>query len=155
MTNIDRLKAMYEELKELVNSELRKEEIKFSCDLTEKKLKECIVESVGKREEELISEDPYERLLTSTVLNCLDYGFSVCIKNEDFKVSEIYREVEFHVFRDDNGIWKINSITIKCDPEKIKEDKIIEIKNCINFFKKSCIENQEIHAIELNFELAE
>ena len=152
---IDRLNAMYDELKELIESKLGKEEVRFSCDLSEYKLKECIVERAGISEDDIISEDPYSRLLTLTVLNCLDYGLSACVKNEDFKVSEVYREADFHVVKDDRGIWRINSITIKCDPEKIKAERITEIKNCMNFFKQSCSKNGETAAFEINLEIAE
>ncbi|TFG23547.1 MAG: hypothetical protein EU529_07115 [Promethearchaeota archaeon] len=151
---IDRLNAMYEELKELIDSRLGKEEIRFSCDLSENKLKDCIVEKAGKSEEDLISEDPYSRLLTSSILNCLDYGLSICVKNDDFKVSDVYKEAEFHVEKDSMGIWRINSITLKFDPKKIKAERILEIKNCINFFKQSCSKNREAPAIEINLQIA-
>ena len=151
---IDRLNGMYEELKVLIDSKLGKEEVRFSCDLSENKLKDCIVEKAGKSQEDLISEDPYSRLLTLSVINCLDYGLSVCVKNEDFKVSDVYKEVEFHVEKDHKGIWRIDSITLKFDPNKIKAERISEIKNCINFFKKSCSKNRESPAIEINLEIA-
>ena len=152
---IDRLKAMYEELKELVESELGKEEVRFSCDLTDKKLKDCITEKAGKSEEELIAKDPQLRLLTSTVLNCLDFGLSACVKKEDFKVSNTYKEAEFYVAKDDKGIWRLNSITVKCDPNLLKEERLMEIKNCLKFFKESCSKEQEELQIEVNVIMSE
>jgi hypothetical protein len=152
---IDRLKAMYEELKELVESELGKEEVRFSCDLTEKKLKDCITEKAGKSKEELIARDPHLRLLTSTILNCLDFGLSACVKKEDFKVSNVYKEAEFYVSRDERGIWRLNSITIKCDPNLMKEERLTEIKNCLKFFKQSCSKEREELKIELNVIMSE
>lgn len=152
---IDRLKAMYEELKELVESELGKEEVRFSCDLTDKKLKDCITEKAGKSEEELIAKDPQLRLLTSTVLNCLDFGLSACVKKEDFKISNTYKEAEFYVAKDDKGIWRLNSITIKCDPNLLKEERLMEIKNCLKFFKESCSKEQEELQIEVNVIMSE
>ena len=152
---IDRLKAMYEELKELVESELGKEEVRFSCDLTDKKLKDCITEKAGKSEEELIAKDPQLRLLTSTVLNCLDFGLSACVKKEDFKISNTYKEAEFYVAKDDKGIWRLNSITVKCDPNLLKEERLMEIKNCLKFFKESCSKEQEELQIEVNVIMSE
>ena len=152
---IDRIKAMYEELKELVESELGKEEVRFSCDLTDKKLKDCITEKAGKSEEELIAKDPQLRLLTSTVLNCLDFGLSACVKKEDFKISNTYKEAEFYVAKDDKGIWRLNSITVKCDPNLLKEERLMEIKNCLKFFKESCSKEQEELQIEINVIISE
>ena len=146
---------MYEELKELVESELGKEEVRFSCDLTDKKLKDCITEKAGKSEEELIAKDPQLRLLTSTVLNCLDFGLSACVKKEDFKVSNTYKEAEFYVAKDDKGIWRLNSITVKCDPNLLKEERLMEIKNCLKFFKESCSKEQEELQIEVNVIMSE
>ena len=150
---IDRLKVMYEELKDLIESELGKEEVRLSCHLTDKKLTACISEAAQTKMEVSSDKKSYSRLLTTTVLNCLDAGLSACVNKEDFKVSNIYKEAEFYLVLDDKGFWGIKSITMKCDKKKIKEEQMQKIKNCLMVFKQSCSQDWEKNTIEINFEV--
>jgi len=150
---IDKLTAMYEELKDLIESELGKEDVRLSCDLTDKKLNACITEAAQTKMEVSSDKESYSRLLTTSALNCLDAGLSACVNKEDFKVSNIYKEAEFNLFLDDKGFWGIKSITIKCDKKKIKEEQMQKIKNCLMVFKQSCSQDWEKNAIEINLEM--
>jgi hypothetical protein len=148
------LDKMHEELKDLVNSRLINPEFKFTCELNDqKKLKDCITEEFNIEEAELIAEDP-SRLFTKSVLNCLDSGLSLCIKQKGLKLEELCTEADFFIVTDDKGLLNIESITVRLNPDKVKSSVLDKIKECLKFYEHTCNMNSIKMPIKLNFEFA-
>ena len=147
------LNKTYEELKEKLDSKLSSPEFKFSCELEGKKLKDCITEEFNLEESVLIEKDP-SRLLTTSVLTCLDSGLALCIKQKGLKLQELMTEAEFYIITDENGLLNIDSITIKLNPNKTDKNLLEDIKRCLKFYEKSCNERAVKIPIVINFEFA-
>lgn len=147
------LNKTYEELKEKLDSKLSSPEFKFSCELEGKKLKDCITEEFNLEESVLIEKDP-SRLLTKSVLTCLDSGLALCIKQKGLKLQELMTEAEFYIITDENGLLNIDSITIKLNPNKTDKNLLEDIKRCLKFYEKSCNERAVKIPIVINFEFA-
>jgi len=148
------LDKMHKDLKELVDSKASTPEFKFTCELgDQKKLKDCITEEFNIEEYKLIEEDP-SRLLTKSVLTCLDSGLALCIKQKGLKLEELMTEAEFNIITDEKGLLNINSINIKLNPHKIDNDLLNDIKRCLKFYEKSCNERAVKMPIVINFEFA-
>jgi hypothetical protein len=145
---------MHKDLKEIMDSKVSSPEFKFTCELGEqKKLKDCITEEFNLEESVLIEEDP-SRLLTKSVLTCLDSGLALCIKQKGLKLQELMTEAEFSLITDEKGLLNIDSITIKLDPSKVDKSMLVEIKSCLKFYEKSCNERAFKMPIVINFEFA-
>jgi organic hydroperoxide reductase OsmC/OhrA len=148
------LDKMHEELKDLIDSRLINPEFKLTCILNDqKKLKDCITEEFNIEEAEFIAEDP-SRLFTKSVLTCLDSGLSLCIKQKGLKLEELCTEADFFIVTDDKGLLNIESITVRLNPEKTKSSILDEIKNCLQFYEKTCNKNSIKMPIKVNFEFA-
>lgn len=147
------LNKTYEELKEKLDSKLSSPEFKFSCELEGKKLKDCITEEFNLEEYVLIEKDP-SRLLTKSVLTCLDSGLALCIKQKGLKLQELMTEAEFYIITDEKGLLNIDSISIKLNPNKTDKLLLEDIKRCLKFYEKSCNERAVKMPIIINFEFA-
>lgn len=148
------LNRMHKDLKEIMDSKVSIPEFKFTCELgDQKKLKDCITEEFNIEESKLIEEDP-TRLLTKSVLTCLDSGLALCIKQKGFKLEELMTEAEFHMITDEKGLLNIDSITIKLNPNKTDNVLLDDIKRCLNFYEKACNERAVKMPILINFEFA-
>ncbi len=150
----ENLNKIYEELKEKIDSRLNSPGFSFTCDLENKKLKDCITEEFNLEESVLIEEDP-SRLLTKSVLTCLDSGLALCIKQKGLKLEELMTEAEFYVITDERGLLNIDSITIKLNPNKTDKNLIEDIKRCLKFYERACNEKAVKMPIEITFEFAE
>jgi len=149
----EELNKTYEELKEKLDSKLSSPEFKFSCELEGKKLKDCITEEFNLEESVLIEKDP-SRLLTKSVLTCLDSGLVLCIKQKGLKLQELMTEAEFYIITDEKGLLNIESITIKLNPNKMDKNLLEDIKRCLKFYEKACNERAVKMPIVINFEFA-
>ena len=147
------LNKTYEEWKEKLDSKLSSPEFKFSCELEGKKLKDCITEEFNLEESVLIEKDP-SRLLTKSVLTCLDSGLALCIKQKGLKLQELMTEAEFYIITDEKGLLNIDSITIKLNPNKMDKILLEDIKRCLKFYEKACNERAVKMPIIINFEFA-
>lgn len=151
----EELNKVYEDLKEKLDSKLSSPGYRFTCELEDKKgkLKDCITEEFNIEESVLIEEDP-SRLLTQSVLACLDSGLALCIKQKGLKLEDLMTEAEFYVIADDKGMLNIDSITIKLNPNKIAAALLDDIKRCLKFYERSCNERAVEMPIVINFEFA-
>ncbi len=148
------LNKVHKDLKELLDSKTSNPEFKFICELgDQKKLKDCITEEFSIEESAYIEEDP-SRLLTKSVLTCLDSGLALCIKQKGLKLEELMTEAEFYLITDEKGLINIDSITIKLDPKKIDNTLLADIKRCLKFYERSCNERAVKMPIVINFEFA-
>ena len=149
------LNKVYEDLKEKLDSKLSSPGYKFTCELEDKKgkLKDCITEEFNIEESVLIEEDP-SRLLTKSVLTCLDSGLALCIKQKGLKLEDLMTEAEFYVITDEKGMLNIDSITIKLNPTKIDKVLLDDIKRCLKFYERSCNQRAVKMPIKLAFDFA-
>lgn len=151
---IDRLNKMYEHIKESVDSKLSDPGFKFTCEINGNKLRECITEYFYKEESELIAVDR-SRLFSRSVLNCLEVGLELCIKQKELKMEEICIEADFVVIKDKNNLLHVKSITIKVDPKKVNKEILECIKKCLKFYEFSCNKNSVKMPIKINFSIAD
>jgi hypothetical protein len=147
------LNKMYQDVKERLDSKINSDEFRFSCDLEGKKLKDCVTEEFNTEESALIQEDP-SRLFTKSVLECLDSGIALCIKQKDLKLEELMTEADFYLQKDDQGLLNINSIVIKMNPETTNTLVLNNIRSCLKFYETSCNKHAVKMPIKIAFEFA-
>ena len=149
------LNKIFEEIKEQLDSKLSSPGYKFTCELKEikGKLKDCITEEFDIEESVLIEQDP-SRLLTKSVLTCLDSGLALCIKQKGLKLEDLMTEAEFYMIKDEKGMLNIDSITIKLNPTKIDKVLLDDIRRCLKFYENSCNERAVKMPIGINFQFA-
>ncbi|MFX1572961.1 MAG: hypothetical protein ACFFB0_09435 [Promethearchaeota archaeon] len=118
------------------------EEKIFVCNLDDTNLFNCILNEVGEKDLDIISQDlPVKH--DETIINCVSASLVVCLRNLKDKLETL--EVQVKLSKYENGNWIINHINVIVS-EDVSDDLInSRINQCLKFIKRGCATDESIN----------
>ena len=113
----------------------------FECNLNDTNLFNCILNEVGEKDLNLLS-DSAPSLPDKTYINCINASLVNCLKNNKEELE--FPQVQLQIIKDESEEWLINQINIIVDTQ-FDDDLITErINQCLKFVKKACTIDESI-----------
>jgi len=118
------------------------EEKTFVCNLEDTDLFNCILNEVGEKDIESISQD-LPITLDETIINCINASLVICLRNLKDKLETL--EVQVKLSKYESGKWIIKNINIIVSKD-VNDDLInSRINQCLKFVKKGCATDDSIN----------
>jgi len=133
---------MSEEMKTKVGLSLEQEMI-FSCDLGDMKVKDCYVDDTNKDEVDMLGPNP-TRMLGLALLGCLSASFIFCLKKRNLTLDDLKAEAELTIARNKKGFWRVKKIDVDIDIKISDPDTRKRADQCRKMFEEYCIVTQAV-----------
>ena len=129
---------MSEGMKTKVGLSLEQEMI-FSCDLGDMKVKDCYVDDTNKDEVDMLGPNP-TRMLGLALLGCLSASFIFCLKKRNLTLDDLKAEAELTIARNKKGFWRVKKIDVDLDIIISDPDARKRADQCRKMFEEYCVE---------------
>jgi len=133
---------MSEGMKTKVGLSLEQEMI-FSCDLGDMKVKDCYVDDTNKDEVDMLGPNP-TRMLGLALLGCLSASFIFCLKKRNLTLDDLKAEAELTIARNKKGFWRVKKIDVDIDIKISDPDTRKRADQCRKMFEEYCIVTQAV-----------
>jgi len=133
---------MSEGMKTRVGLSLEQEMI-FSCDLGDMKVKDCYVDDTHKDEVEMVGPNP-TRMLGLALLGCLSASFIFCLKKKKLTLDDLKAEAELTIARNKKGFWRVKKINVDIDIKISDPDTRKRADQCKKMFEEYCVVTQAV-----------
>ncbi len=133
---------MSEGMKTKVGLSLEQEMI-FSCDLGDMKVKDCYVDDTNKDEVDMLGPNP-TRMLGLALLGCLSASFIFCLKKRNLTLDDLKAEAELTIARNKKGFWRVKKIDVDLDIIISDPDARKRADQCRKMFEEYCVVTQAV-----------
>jgi len=123
---------MSEGMKTKVGLSLEQEMI-FSCDLGDMKVKDCYVDDTHPT-----------RMLGLALLGCLSASFIFCLKKRNLTLDDLKAEAELTIARNKKGFWRVKKIDVDIDIKISDPDTRKRADQCRKMFEEYCVVTQAV-----------
>lgn len=128
---------MSEGMKTKVGLSLEQEMI-FSCELGDMKVKDCYVDDTNKDEVDMLGPNP------TRMLGCLSASFIFCLKKRNLTLDDLKAEAELTIARNKKGFWRVKKIDVDLDIKISDPDTRKRADQCRKMFEEYCIVTQAV-----------
>jgi len=128
----------------LIASDTRKE---LKCEFLDSNLSEC-VDLDNFQKFSLKSSE----ITNQTILNCINSMIITCVGKDKLDLNFSLIDTNIILKKEGEKKWKIEGIMLNLDPHFDNEIFLEQLKNCLKFFKVTCI---DLHSISFNITFSE
>jgi uncharacterized OsmC-like protein len=133
---------MSEGMKTKVGLSLEQEMV-FSCDLGDMKVKDCYVDDTHKDEADMLGPNP-TRMLGLALLGCLSASFIFCLKKRNLTLDDLKAEAELTIARNQRGFWRVKKIDVDINIKISDSDTRKRADQCRKMFEEYCVVTQAV-----------
>jgi len=133
---------MSEGMKTKVGLSLEQEMV-FSCDLGDMKVKDCYVDDTHKDEVDMLGPNP-TRMLGLALLGCLSASFIFCLKKRNLTLDDLKAEAELTITRNKKGFWRVKEIDVDINIKISDPDIRKRADQCRKMFEEYCVVTQAV-----------